>query len=619
MSAGAKGARSQRNVNHPDLRFSKHGAFPAPVKHWTGMSRVRTQFSEHRHARRLRLLLVATSMVALMSGGAQAQLRTELPVFDDPYATVDPNAVAPEADATNGGRARTRQGAQNPPTAPVPGYRPVSPGAIGDTASGGVGAVGAGGITDPTGADLGASAPVPTRRPSTARARAEARAALASPPTSVPVALDPEARATADAELDSEYMTGTVGEPQDDADYVLPIGERSLREQAIEGLTPPPDENPFAAPGIRVGSFILRPSLEQGVTATSNADSSVDGESAVLSETTLRLNAVSDWSRHSASLDAYGIFRKSLSGEELEETEAGVDAALNLDLSDDLRALGTLGYARRPDSASSAVVISGVESQPLLQTFNASAGLSKDVGKMRFGVTGRVERNDYGDADLLDGTVLSQEDRNSTLATVTLRGGYEISPALTPFAEVEIGQRRYDQEIDSAGYARSSDRLGARAGVALDLDQKLVGELSGGWIREAFDDDRLSDVAGASLNADLRWSVERGTTLALAAATTVEGTTTPGESGSLLHAGTLTLEREIRANLTANAAVGAGYRNFTDSDGHDTLFNAQVGATWWLNRYAGLTGRLRYETLRSNLPGRDYDTSSAFLGLRLQR
>ena len=46
-----------------------------------------------------------------------------------------------------------------------------------------------------------------------------------------------------------------------------------------------------------------------------------------------------------------------------------------------------------------------------------------------------VVRDVYGDAELESGTILSQRDRNATLATVALRAGYEISPALRPFVE----------------------------------------------------------------------------------------------------------------------------------------------------------------------------------------
>src|SRR5690606_1210044 len=81
--------------------------------------------------------------------------------------------------------------------------------------------------------------------------------------------------------------------------------QREEHTGAMEQISRAPEDDPFAAPGIQLGTFLLRPSLEQGLTATSNADGSAGGESAVLSETTLRLNATSDWSRHSAEITGY--------------------------------------------------------------------------------------------------------------------------------------------------------------------------------------------------------------------------------------------------------------------------------------------------------------------------
>ncbi len=512
--------------------------------------------------------------------------------------------------------ANQAQADQNPP----PQYAPESTGAVPDatdtTASPNASLF----DLPPNADDPFADAPPPagTRPTSAARRRTEdarnRNAAAATQPDSETTASGQPVEA-----VDDETTTGTVRTPTIDSEQVLRLDEGAQRAEAIEGLNRPRDDNPFAATGIRVGSFVLRPSLEQGITATSNASASSGGSSGVLSETTLRLNAVSDWSRHSATIDAYGNIRRTLSGEEIKETRAGIDGRLDLDLGDELRGRIEAGYLRRPESGSSPVAIEGTLSQPIRQTFNGSLGIEKDVGKARFGITGRVEHDMYGDAELSTGGVLSQKDRDSTLATLTLRGGYEISPALTPFLEAEVGRRFYDEKVDTSGYQRSSDRLGARAGVELDLGEKLSGEFSAGWIREGFDDDRLNAIGGPTVNANLAWSPERGTMVNLAASTEVEGSTTAGESGSVLHSARLSVEREIRANLTANAAIGAGYRDYSGSDGHDVIFNAEAGATWWLNRYAGLTGRLRHEQLKSNLEGRDYQANSVFVGLRVQR
>jgi hypothetical protein len=328
---------------------------------------------------------------------------------------------------------------------------------------------------------------------------------------------------------------------------------------------------------------------------------------------------MSDWRENSASSDGYLTYRKTLSGQQIEDVRGRVDGTLNVDLDHDLRAIAKLGYEAAPESASSPVVIEDTVSQPLRQTLDGSLGIEKDVGKARFGLTGAVEHDVYGDAKLSSGGTLSQKARDSTLYTATLRGGYEISPALTPFVEIETGRRLYGQRIDDSGYERSATRLGARAGVELNMGEKLSGEFSAGWLREALDDDRLEPISGATVNADLKWSPERGTTVGLSGTTIVEGTTTPGESGDLLYSGRLSLERQIRDNLTGNAALGADWRDYVGSDGHDLTLSAEASLTWWLNRYAGLTTRARTEKLTSNLPGREETTNSIFVGLKLQR
>lgn len=392
----------------------------------------------------------------------------------------------------------------------------------------------------------------------------------------------------------------------------------SERQGAVTASLRPKTDEPFAPLGLRVGTFTVFPQIEQGLTATDNADQSPTGRSAILSESTLRLKAVSDWSSSEASIEGYGTLRRTLSGQDVTDFQGALNSDLRLDITSSLRGLASLDYTVFPEDASSPVSIAGVDRRPLHHVLSASLGAEKDLGKLRLRLTGDIVRDQFGDARLDDGTTLSQDDRNATLASFKLRGGYEISPAVTPFVEAEAGRRFYDRKEDASGYARSADRLAARAGVALDLREKLTGEISAGWVNESPDDERLKTISGPSLAAALVWSPMRETTLRLDTATYVEGTTTPGETGSILYTGLLTAERRMRADLTGTAALGLGYRTY-DTGGHDTLASAELGLTWWLNRYAGVTGRARYELLRSDLADRDYDAASVFLGMTVQR
>jgi hypothetical protein len=547
----------------------------------------------------LRILLATASVATLLCAAPLHAQETALrgPVSED--------------DINNTLRLYKRRPAAEQAQDQAPAYQPVSPGAIPTQAD----AEAIDLFSEPPNAEgTSAGSLSSARPPTTARQRArEARERLAG--TAVPTAAERPAVPAADEEL----TTGTVRQGTVDSETEIENGPEAERQRAIEGRRPQPDTNPFEPTGIRFGTFVLKPSLEQGVTATSNADSSFNGKSAVLSETTLRLNAASDWESHSATIDAYGNYRKSISGQEVKDLSGGIDGRLQLDLADDMRALARLGYSMRPESTSSPVVISGTAERPTLHTLNGALGVEKAVGKFRFGVTGEAVDESYSDAELTDGTTLSQKDRDSRLYTGKVRVGYEVSPALTPFGEVEFGRRVYDLRFDTAGFERSSKRTGARAGVEIDTGEKFGGEISAGWISEDFDDDRLKTVSAATIAADLRWSPMRGTIVGLTGETLVEGSTTAGDSGSVLYNGRLSIERQIRSNLTAFLAGGVGYRDYASSNDHELRLSAEAGLTWWLNRYAGLTGKLRHETFDSTLPFRDARTNSVFVGLRIQR
>jgi hypothetical protein len=461
------------------------------------------------------------------------------------------------------------------------------------------------------------------------RARQRARAVLPDPTlaqrpgeqpadtTGAPAAAKPKiARA-----LDTQ-PTGTVpAKSIDKADLDRNTAARSTAERAmpIEGLGRPPEQNPFDPPGMRFGTFLLRPTLEQGIEWTSNATNTAGGSSDFVSDTTLRMEAASDWARHSASFDAYGTYRTSVTGSGFSEFRGAANAALGLDLGNALRLDTALGYERKPEDASSPVDITGTVGRPLRETFSASAGLQKTTGKLQLGLTAAANRNTYGDVGLVGGGTLPQADRNQTLYSMVLRGGYEISAALTPFVEAELGRRLYDNATDSSGYSRSANRYGARAGLAFNLGEKLNGEVSAGWLSEKPDDARLSAVSGLSAAGNVQWSPVRGTIVSLTGSTQVEGTTTPGQSGSILYSSTLGVSRELRANLTGAATIGADWRRYTGTGDRDLTWSAEASLTWWLWRYAGIKARARHEQTTSTIAGRDSKTDSIYLGVTLRR
>lgn len=571
-------------------------------------------------------MLLATSVLALLRPAPLLAQETEL------RGEVSESAILSDQQRKARNLVLAQQAAAAAQdNAPARTYLPASAGAVPDDTEA---ADPTTSVFDPPQASDDTSADTPTppkpRRTSTARQSAADKAKdkaadKSKKKKSKTAATDPTTTATTTATTDDTDDTAADQEAANRRALTIDsVDKQKLdagaeRTAAIEGQNKKPEDDPFAATGVKWGSFVIRPTIEQGLTATTNGDSSSAGTSALLSETALRFTAASDWRENSATIDGYGTFRESVSGYPVHDAQGRIEGQLNVDLDNELRAIAKLGYEAVPESASSPDAIAGVDKQPLRQTIDGSLGVEKAVGKMQYTLTGAVSHDFYGDAELSDGTSLSQKDQDNTLYTATLRTGYEISPALTPFTEIEVGRRVYDQRIDNEGFERSSTRLGARAGLQLDMGEKLSGEFSAGWLREAVDDKSLEAISGATVNADLKWSPERGTTIGLTGKTTVETTTTAGESGDILYSGRLTGERLIRANLTANAALGLDWRDYVGIDGHDRILSAEAGLTWWLNRYAGLTSRVRTEKLTSNLPGRDYTANSIYLGVKVQR
>ncbi|OBQ76047.1 hypothetical protein A9K72_03040 [Mesorhizobium loti] len=594
------------------------------------MSGAQPEKSSGRRGKAVCTLLLATSMFALLRPAPLHAQETELRGEVSESAILsDQQRKARQLALATQGQQQSANTAQD--DAPPRTYLPASAGAVPDDT--GTDAA-TGSIFDPPQATDDTATdnptpPKPRRRPSSASQNAadqdrtktgtktadkskKKKAATATTDTTQAATDDTDSATTDQEAANRRALTVDSADRQ----KLDPGAERTA---AIEGQNKKAEDDPFAPTGVKWGSFVIRPSIEQGLTATTNGDSSSAGTSALLSETALRFTAVSDWRENSATIDGYGLFRDTVSGYRVHDAQGRIEGQLNVDLDNELRAIAKLGYEAVPETASSPNAIAGVSTQPLRQTIDGSLGVEKAVGKMQYTLTGAVSHDFYGDAELSDGTTLSQKDQDNTLYTATLRTGYEISPALTPFTEIEVGRRAYDQRIDNEGFERSSTRLGARAGLQLDMGEKLSGEFSAGWLREAIDDKSLEAISGATVNADLKWSPERGTTIGLTGKTTVETTTTAGESGDILYSGRLTAERQIRANLTANAALGLDWRDYVGIDGHDRILSAETGLTWWLNRYAGLTSRVRTEKLTSNLPGRDYTANSIYLGLKVQR
>lgn len=372
-------------------------------------------------------------------------------------------------------------------------------------------------------------------------------------------------------------------------------------------------------PGIPLGSFVLRPSITQTINSETTKDGGTTQRRAFL-ETDLGATLTSDWGRHQLTVTSEGAYQRNISGEGEEQPSFKINGDLRLDLPDDTTAHITGGYNFYREDTDDPEAIVGAEQQSDVQEFSAGASIERDFGILRGTTALDLTRTIYSDVTLSNGTQVSLSDRNQTSGTLRGRIGYELSPALIPFVEASIGRTIYDESRDSAGYERSSHSYGVKAGVEVDLGEKLRGEVAVGYETANFADSRLSSIDTATLDASLLWSPIRGTDVNLDLQTSIQPSTTPGESGYVSHALTTTLTHQMRDNLTATLIGGATLRDYPSGGaiGDEVVYTASTGLIWNINRYLDFTSTLGYE-LTARDEGDDSRQWRAGVGLRLKR
>ena len=399
---------------------------------------------------------------------------------------------------------------------------------------------------------------------------------------------------------------------------------------------PATEADPYAPVGIRLGTFVLRPTLDVGVTSTRSRGTTTTGtppvlspgrEAGTLSQVNAAVTAESDWVRHALSIAANGNFQQRLSGDIEGEPDYGIAVDGRIDVREGTAITFGGQYSQSVVAATSAgLALSSLSDEQVVgassteqHRLGATLGVTHRSGRVFGSATGRLNRTMNGSVFLDDGTLLDQTGRDTTEAGLTLRGGFEASPAFSPYAELDVARTIRDTAVDADGFSRDSNQFAVRLGTEVDLGDKLGGSMSLGLLRQTFDDDRLSAINALDVAANLDWSPRRGTDIALNASTTTEAAGLAFVSGNVVYSADATLTQQIRNNLSATFGVGITHSNPQGPDLSDTTLSANVGLTYWFNRNVGMLGRYTHETVVSGDPVKESNSDSLFIGLRFQR
>ena len=400
-----------------------------------------------------------------------------------------------------------------------------------------------------------------------------------------------------------------------------PLGNRPFAP--IEGVRNDPEVDPFAAIGLRYGSFTLFPTIQQEFGTTSNADSLSGGASSSFSQTTVRAVAQSNWSVHDLRAEL-GFDYQAFFNDESENLPTGnAQAELRIDVSREVTGRVGFDYTLTTEAPTSDNLGAGgglqLGNRPIINDVELFSEIARTSGRLTTSLRASLDRMTFGDIEDSLGVSTSQEDRDNTLLLATARASYELSPALSPFFEVTAGGRIFDLDVDFDGNERDSKIFEVQTGATYNFSEKLNGSLGIGYRAEIFDDPALDTLQSPLLNASINWSPERLTTIAASLSTTLFQSSVADENGSVIYSGSVTATRDIRPNLSVNARFLASFTEADIGDREDTFLQYEVGGEWRLNRRLALTGRVSFEQAISSDDDSSFDEAAARIGLRIQK
>jgi hypothetical protein len=397
------------------------------------------------------------------------------------------------------------------------------------------------------------------------------------------------------------------------ADPMLGVPKTLIRRPVV-------DDKPFDPLGIRAGSFLLRPAIEvTGGYDTNPARSTTGGGASNFGVVAPELLVNSNWSRHELTANLRGSYTAygAAAAQDRPAFDGRIDGRIDVTSRTRIDLESRLVVAT--DNPGSPNIQAGLSRLPISTDVGATVGVGQRFNRFDVALKGLLDRTTYQDSRFTDGTSASNEARNFDQSAAQLRTGYELTPGVIPFVELDADRRRHDLAVDSFGIDRDSQGRAAKIGTTFELSRILTGELSFGYLERDYTDPTLQNIKGPTFDGSLTWVASALTAFKLTAVTRADESTLAGVSGVFTHELGIEVDHAFRTWLDATLKFTGDRDAYVGNPRQDNRYAGAFDLIYKLNREMQLKGELRREWLTSNLPGNNYQAYVAMLGLRVQR
>lgn len=367
------------------------------------------------------------------------------------------------------------------------------------------------------------------------------------------------------------------------------------------------------AQGLRLGGFTAYPSLgvagiyDDNVLATEGNTRS-DGLIRISPE----LRVQSDWPVNALNLRLAAQAERyfDLTSENGTDLDAGMDGKLGISRDTELRFVGR--WQRDRESRRSQDVFVQTERPVRFSTTSFGVALTHSMARIKLAGEASVQRFDYQDARLEDGTPIDEDFRDSNLVRLRGRATYAQSPALSWFGQLTYDRREYrTSRIGSP--RRDSDGYEILGGVVFEPAALMRGEIGVGYLTRNYRSPLFGDFSGFAMNGKVELFPSQLTTVTIKAKREANDAGIPQSSGYVTTGGEVSVDHELLRSLILTAAASYQTDRFNGIDRKDRRWGARFVADYRMNRNIAL--RLSYDHL--NLDSNGVDRFKSFTDNRV--
>jgi hypothetical protein len=379
--------------------------------------------------------------------------------------------------------------------------------------------------------------------------------------------------------------------------------------------------DPYAALGIRAGSFILLPSLDVSAAASTNPERIPGGAPAPYMVAAPELIVRSDWERHSLTADIAGSWTQYV-GDLLpslnvpymnSKVDGRIDVTRDTQINLQLRGLISTDNPGSPNNQF------GLAQLPINFDVGQTVGITQQFNRLTLNLRGTFDRTTYNPSLLTDGEYSSNADRNFDQWGGVGRIAYEIDPALRPFIQIEGDQRVHDEAFDRNNLQRESVGVTEKVGAAINMFGSLSGEMAIGYVNRAYKDPTLPTIQGVVGDGALIWQPTGLTTAKLSATSQIYETTVAGASGQFSRDLAVEVDHSFRYWLVGILKGGYGNDVYPGAGLQDNRWYVSVGAVYKVTREWQLNATVRQDWQIATQPTFTFNATSVLFGVRFQQ